>query len=417
MTTRRLGALAPLALLLTAAPALADDGHITFLTEFGTGDRPMVLAASDRGIALIGPGGQLFRTFRHDQVARDGTEQPFLWVDDIDNDRADEIVGAGSPSFVIEANGDPVWGMRDCTQFFLGDFIDSSNQEVFCRRASEMEVRSNDGQEYFRWSGRGYTIGDCYADDYDGDGQLEVNCALGGDSLLSFDLEFAEPEEVDQPVAPATQRGVDRSRSQAAASGTALRVGARSITLGYAGGSILVSADGAQIAAVPVSSPAIYSAAAADLDRDGTPEIYVGGVDAVYVLGADGALLHTVAANPDTTRRDARVSIRSATANGLENSDRDAIRAVVDGSMDRLTSCYSNRMGADQFTRVGEMLWELTVGSSGSVSDTNKRHSSLRNSELDSCVGGVLEDLRFSPATDGSGIVNVTLEFDFVDVN
>lgn len=412
-----IGAASTFATFGMLATATAADGNITYLQDFSSGDRPMVLAASDRGITLIGPGGQVFRGYHHEQTARAGSEQAWLWVTDIDNDRQAEIVGAGVPTFVIDANGDPVWGiLGGCQQMWLGDFIDSAMLEVFCRQERNVIVRSNDGQMYFEWAGRGYTLGDCQADDYDGDGKLEVACPMGETTNLRFDLDFTEPEEIEGTVEPAPRHGVNVTAAQAAASGGALRVGSDSFTLGFSGGAIQLMRDGAQVASVSVGASAIYSATAADLDGDGTHEIYVGGTDAVYVLSPTGTLIATVPANPTTFTRDARVAIRSATAANIENSDRDAVRAIVDGALEDLRGCYGRRMGADQFTRVGQMLWELSVDDDGGIDGSTRRHSSLQNRELESCVEGVLEGLTFSPSTGDGAVVNVTLDFDFVDL-
>lgn len=403
--------------LLGAAVATAADGHVTYLQDASTYDRPMVLAATDRGIVFIAADHTVFRSFHHTQSGRAGVDQPWLWVADIDGDREDEFVGAGSPSFVVETNGDPIWGFPEgCEQFFAGDFAESDNWEVFCRRERDVEVRTYDGQLYFEWSGRGYELGACYASDYDGDAELEVQCEMGDAARLSFDLEYSDPEEQAEAAIPEAQRGVDVGSVAGAANGSPLQVGSSTVTLGFSGGAITVTSNGAITGSATVPTSGIYSAIAADLDQNGQSEIYVGGDDAVFVLSAEGQLLATVPANPDAMSRDARVSVRAATANGLENSDGAAVRAVVDSALDDIRSCYSDRMGADQFTRVGQMLWELTVDDEGSVSDTNKRHSSLRNTALDSCVEGVLEGITFSPASDSEGLVNVTLDFTFVDV-
>lgn len=402
---------------LLAAAATAADGNITYLQDFSSSDRPMVLAASDRGVVLIGPGATVFRGYHHNQTARAGSEQAWLWVEDIDNDRQPEIVGAGSPTFVIESNGDPVWGiLGGCQQMFLGDYIDSPALEVFCRQERDVIVRSYDGQLYFQWSGRGYNLGDCQTDDPDGDGKLEVSCPLSSGSQLRFDLDFTEPEEIDGTVEPSPQSGVNRRAAQAAIDGGTLRLNGQTWTLGFSGGALSIQQDGAQVASVTLPANEVFSAAVADLDRDGTAEFYVGGTDAVYVVTATGTLVGTVPANPTAFRRDARVTIRSATANNIENADRDAVRAIVEGGLSDLVGCYSSRMGADQFTRVGQMLYELQIGSSGSVEESNRRHSSLQNRDLESCIASELESLRFSPATGDGAVVNVTLDFDFVDV-
>lgn len=404
--------------LAVASPVAAADGNITYLATMGPSDRPMVLAASDRGVVLIGQDHQVFRAFHHDQTAREGVSQPFLWVEDIDGDRQDEIVGAGSPSFVIESNGDPQWGVLDgCTQYFIGDFIDDRNTEVFCRGANTMRVWSHDGQPWYEWSGRGYSIGDCYADDFDSDRKMEVACALTNGNHLQFDIEFDSPEERDGAAPEVVNRGgVNPQRVAQQASGErAVTMGAREVSVGFSGSAIQITAEGAPIASIPVRAGAIHSALSADLDNDGSAELYIGATDEVYVISGEGTLLATIPANPAVMRRDARVELGSATANGLENSDREAVSAVVGGAMDDLRQCYSSRMGADQFTRVGRMLYQLSVDGSGRVSDSRKLHSDLASDALEGCVVDELEGLRFSPATGGTGTVSVTLQFDFVD--
>jgi hypothetical protein len=262
----------------------------------------------------------------------------------------------------------------------------------------------------------------CAGDDFDDDRKMEVACNLTNGNHLFFDIEdwFNDPE-YDPPrdgLAPEAlnTRGVDRGAMAALAAGEReISVGGRSVTLGFAGGAIQLNVDGASGGTVQVGGSGIYSAAAADLDNDGTWEIYVGGDDAVHILRLDGTLVSSVAANPNATTRDPRVTVRSATAIGLENSERDAVRAVIEGGIGAFVSCYSRRMGADQFTRVGSMLYELTIDDGGDVNSASKRHSGIRSDSLESCVEDAFEGLEFSPATDGSGSVSVTLDFDFVD--
>lgn len=421
ITTFSLCASAALGLL--SSTAFAADGHITYLEEVGSGDRPMILAASDRGIAFIGADHTLFRTYAHAQTAFDPATQPFLWVQDIDGDNRSEFVGAGVPSFVIDDNGDPMWGVLEgCDSYYVADFIDDSTQELMCVRGANVAVWSYDGQEYFNTENHGYSIASCASDDFDGDRKSEVACSLTDGNHLFFDVEDWFNDELYDPLregpapSPETVGGVDVSEMAAIAAGEqTIRVGAREVTLGFAGGALQLAVDGAPAATVQIGGSGIYSATSADLDRDGIAELYVGGDDAVHIIHLDGTLVASVTANPSATTRDARVTVRSATANGLEESDRDAVKAIVEEELDALTSCYSRRMGSDQFTRVGTMLWELSVSSSGSVSDAQKRHSGVRNESLESCVADVLEDLRFSSPSEDSGSVSVTLEFDFVD--
>lgn len=396
--------------------AAAQSGQISLLQAVGNRERPLMLAASDRGIVLVGADNAVFRAFHHTQSS--AAEQPALWIRDIDNDREPEYVGSGNPSFIIDTNGDPMWGvLTGCDEFFVGNYMDDRNEEIVCRRGREFKVWSFDGQPYFEWSGSGFNITQCWTDDYDGDNMMEVGCALSNGRGLRFDLDFQEPEPLESPPEPTTQDGVDRGPSQGRAAGDNIPLTRnRNATVQLAGGSIVLSIEGAQVAAVPIPDSAIYSAAAADLDGDGTSTIYVGGVDRIYVLSEAGELVATLPANPARMTRDARAAVRSATAVNLEDTERDNIRAVVEGNLDGIRQCYAERMGRDQFTRVGQVLYELTVDSRGRVSETTRRHSSLNNRDLESCLDRQFRNLTFSPAAGGTGLVSVTLGFDFVDV-
>ncbi len=403
---------------ILSGTALAADGHVTYLEAAGPGDRPMVLAGSDRGVVFVGADNEMFRAFHHSQSASDGVEQPYLWVEDIDADGRSEYVGAGSPSFVIDDNGDPMWGVLDgCNQYFLADFIDDRNKEIFCRGPRAMKVWSYDGQLYYEWEGRGYSITTCFADDFDGDRKHEVACNLTSGNHLFFDLDYMEPEE-REGVAPEVinRGGVDTSGVAGVAAGTAeLDVDGQAVTLAFAGGAVSLTVGGSPVGSAHVGGTGIYSAIAADLDGDGTSSIYVGGDDAVHIISPSAQLIASVPANPDRASRESRVEVRSATANGLEQSDRETIGALVGGEVGSFVSCYDRAMGSDQFTRVGQMLWELTISDSGRVTSATKRHSNVRSISLESCVEDVLEDIRFSPATDGTGSASITLDFQFVD--
>ena len=313
----------------------------------------------------------------------------------------------------------PMWGILEgCPQFFMGDFIDDSNAEIFCRMERGVVVNSYDGQNYYEWEGRGFNITTCYMDDYDDDRKQEVACDLTSGDHLLFDLDYMEPEErAGSAQAPWTDSGVDPADGLAIANGErSISWNGQDVTLSFTGSSLSVMSGESVVATVTVGGTAIYSATSADLDGDGSEELYVGGTDEVYVVGADGTLLATVASDPSALTREPRVEIRSATANGLENSDRDVVRGQVDAGLSDVVGCYADSMGDNPYTRVGTMLWELTVDSGGEVSETSRRHSDLRNADLEGCVSDALEGMEFSGATDGAGTVSITLRFDFVDV-
>ncbi len=407
-------------LLGPVAAAAAPSGAVVLLEFQREGDRRVVAAGSDQGLVFIGADLAPFRAFRSD--ALDGRE--FLWMRDVDDDRNDEYVFAGSPSFVLDGGADPLFGMLDgCDDFFVGNILDDSAEEILCRRGNTISVWYFDGQFLWEYSVTGRRIESCTADDLDSDERLEFGCETS-DTWLLIDLGNDDPvqEVPDNP----TEGGSDDPNSRYDAEAAAIFGGERTFdingdgdaseTLRFSGNTLTISdGAGALLGTTSISESALYSATVADLDNDGTNELFVGGVGNVYVVSPSGELRATVVARPQSLDRQSRVTVESANANGLAEADEAAVRGVVEGGLSALQRCYDTRMGRDQFVRVGAMLYELSVDGRGRVSGVSKIHSSVRNAELESCIEGALEDLRFSAASGDNATVTVRLGFDFVD--
>lgn len=410
------------AAMLHAAPAMAANGRVFHLAQVGTSDRPLVVAASDRGVVFIGADNKVFRAFHHDRRARAGSPQSWFWIDDIDGDKRDEFVGAGAPSFVVDDNADPMWGISGgCDQFFVGDFTDSNSTiEMFCRQGNKMQVWSFDGTKVFEWAGSGYSFGACYADDYDSDRKMEVQCDFSNKKKHMFfdpdaeaDSKFVERD--GEASESEMKQGVDEEGQAGRVNGSEpIEALGGDLTVRQADGAVVVERNATMVGTINLPG-AIYSAVAADLNGDGKSELYLGGSDNVFVVDSEGKLISTIAANPDRARREARVTIKSATANGLTVSDRDQVKATVEKASAPIQKCYSDNMGRDQFTRVGDMLFEVTVNKQGKAVEAVKRHSSLANRDLETCVGNAIKKIAFSAATADKGTVNLRLEFYFVD--
>ena len=427
MITRTFGCL-----LLTAAfvavPVLtsaAPNGAVVVLEFQDAGERTVVMGGSNLGIVFLGDDLGNFRAFRGEAISQDDGGRPFLWVRDIDGDRHNEFIFAGDPSFVIDQGGDPLFGLLNgCGDFYVGDILDDRNHEVFCRSRNSMSAWFYDGQFLWEYSVTGRRLGSCSADDVDQDEKLEFACSTSDGLWLLVDLGNDETvQEVPDNPAETTLRDPypdwEAEARDIFAGNTTFDIdgdGERDDKLLWAGDTLtLLDGSGATLGATTIPESELYSAAVGDLNGDGTPEVFVGGVGKIHVISATGDLLGSVEARPRSLDRDARVTITAANANGLEDSSEEATRASVDSGMTAITRCYSRRMGSDQFVRVGTMFYELSVDGRGRVSSSNRIHSSVRNDELEGCVEGALDDLRFSSATGDSGTVTVRLAFDFVD--
>jgi hypothetical protein len=416
-----LGLLTALLAHWPVAASAQPEGAIISLHYSETREGRVVVAASQRGVVLIGEDLGNFRAFR--ATALSGG-RPFYWIADVDNDRHNEFVFAGNPSFVLDHLGEPLFGvLQGCDDFYAGDFLGDAMWELFCRRGSTLTVWNYDGQFLWEYSVRGMRLGTCEADDIDSDGRLEFVCEAGNRFLL-VDLGNEDPlQEVSENRAqPDANDPRDRWLAEARDAFAGERTfdlngnGRREETLLLNGSTLVLrDASGATLGSAELGTSEVYSVAVGDLNNDRSPEVFVGGVDVIWVISSTGQILSRVEGNPNRLARDSRVTIESVSANGLEDSSPEAARSVVDRGLSGLQRCYDRQMGSDQFIRVGSMFYELTVDDRGRVTRSQKIHSGVRNEDLEQCVVNTLRDMRFPAAANGNGSVSVRLGFDFVD--
>lgn len=418
----------PLLLIVSSLAAstslAAPTGAIVQLLFQDTGERSIVYAVSDRGVVVIGEDLGPFRAFRSEAISQSDAPRPFVWFEDIDGDRPLELVFGGDPSFALDEGADPYFGILDgCEDFSMGNLFEDQNAEIFCRRRSIITIWNYDGQFIWEYSLTGGRIGACTGSDVDGDEQLEFACEMGSDWIL---VDLGNDSPVQDVMADPVEFPPGDPFEQFAAEAEAALTGGRTFdldgdhsadeTLLWNGTALtLLDASGATMGSAEIPESELYSVEVGDINSDGSPEVFVGGVDRIYIVSQTGELLAEVEGNPNRLEREPRVSINSASSNGLEDSSSETTRAAVEDGLGAVERCYTREMGSDQFIRVGSIFYELQVNDSGHVSSSQRIHSSVNNEDLDSCVEGALEDLRFSPATASSGTVSVRLSFDFVD--
>lgn len=405
-------------LALCCAPLTASaESGVYHLERVGTREAPLLVAATAHGVVFISPDHEVYRGFRHERTARTGVDQPWLWVTDVDNDRNNEIIGAGRPSFVIDHDAQPLWGLTvGCEQFWVGRFTRDPRQELFCRRGDNIELYAIDGTRIFVWEGRGFRAGSCYIDDFNSNGMLNVACQLPGDNHLFFDF-TGEPDERTGPAPDTMARSgsVDPSTNQAIITGERpVRVGRTPHTLRFEDGTLRWSTSDGASGSVALPTPSIHSAAGANLGSG--DRLYIGGTSEVFVVDvASSELVATIPADPRQLTREPQVRVRTATGNRLVDATRETIGGIIGEALPDITRCYADRMGQNQYTRTGELIFQLTIDGQGRVSQARRQHTTLRNAELESCIEQVLRRQSFPEASEGEGIVMTAFEFDFVD--
>ncbi len=110
-----------------------------------------------------------------------------------------------------------------------------------------------------------------------------------------------------------------------------------------------------------------------------------------------------------------RVEIRSG---GPEETvimgviDRDAIEAAILAHRDEFILCYEKEINAENPNLAGQVVPSFVIGSSGRVTQAGVSSSTIKNSNVERCVLGVLKRIQF-PIPVGAGVVQVTYPFKY----
>lgn len=94
--------------------------------------------------------------------------------------------------------------------------------------------------------------------------------------------------------------------------------------------------------------------------------------------------------------------------------DRDALARVINEHVDEMRGCYERALMKDPTLGGGKVTLEWTIGPGGEVMDIGTKTSSLRSSEVVTCLLGVVRPLRFPKPEGGVVIVSYPILFNSV---
>jgi hypothetical protein len=406
------------AALAFAAPATADAVEPA-LYDWPDADAP-VLIRNDSGLIFIGKEKAPLRAYSW-RENRGERQQP-LYLVDITRNGKPEIVGAGTPTFVLKSNSDPVWALeKGCRQVILGDFIADRKLDLFCQNGNEMKVYTDDGQFVWQLS-LGRNIDWCRAEDINGDLKADFECKYRGaneyaridssgsilvqsakeTALNDGALSFEQPEPVSASILDGNTLfdiNADGQKTEGLlADGNAVVI--QSSTAGVA--PVRIETRGAPVAAL-----------VKDLDGDRKPEVIILTRTHVHIASNGGEEVSTFGTDAKRYQRHPLADLTAVHANGFE--DDTVARDAVVGAQERLSQCYANQIRRNPYTGSGRLLLQASVDGAGKVTQVMQMHSDLGDRQVEQCARQILERMTFPSASSGSGTVNVNLTYTFRD--
>ncbi len=405
------------AVVVSATVAWAGD---TAVYDWPAEDAP-VLVKNDSGVILIGADAKPMRAFSWN--ANDGDHDQPVRLVDIRGDGTPEIVGSGTPTFALNASGEPMFSFEDgCRQVVVADLIQRTNLDIVCVNSGEARVYTDRGR--YAWSvSPGRNLDWCVAGDLTNNTRNDLECSYRGSNQflrLSYEgevlvtdaenhnLEGAE-ENLDEAVASTEEvwsgdEGFDLDGN-----------GEANITIEAVDGRLVVQKRGEEEA---LSSADLRGEPQAslikDLDGEGAREVVLVTDQRIYIVSEGGEKIEDFSANAGQYSRVPHAELASVYVNGFGEAGEEAREAVGD-VQDQIAQCYGNRLRSAPFAGSGRQVMQVIVEESGDIQQVQKRHSGVGDSQVEDCAVEALRGVSFPGAEEGQATVNVNVIFTFRD--
>lgn len=389
----------------------------TSLYDWPAEDAP-VLVKNDSGVVLIGTDKTPLRALSWD--ANDGDHDQPVRLVDLRDDGSPNIVGSGSPSFVTDASGEPLFSFEDgCRQLVVSDIVQGTNLDVICVNSGQIRVYTDRGR--FAWSvSPGRNVDYCLAGDLTGDARNDLECAYrGGNQFLrvSHSGEVLVTGAENQNLEGATE-DLDEFPASADEVWTGERRidgGDAKFTVEIEEGTLTIEREGQEEAVSEIDfGETPLASVVKDLDGDGAQEVVLASASRIYVISDGGETIEDFSADAGDYRRVPDAELASVYANGFGEADADAREAIED-IQDQLTECYADRLRAAPFAGSGRQVMQVFVGEDGDVQQVQKRQSAVGDDEIEDCAVQVVEAVSYPAAEEGRAMVNITVVFTFRD--
>lgn len=392
------------------------------------GDDAPALIENETGIFFLGNDKQPRRVYSWDRA--EGENTPAVVMPDADDDGSYEVLGAGTPTFMVAGNSDPMWSRSDgCDQVLVADFAADGKLDVFCLNGGQISVYTYDNQRIFQ-ADMGAPIEYCRGGDLNGDLKIDLECKyVRSDKWMRLDvnasniivqeseetkireggqIDIDEASPVGDGILSGDQKNYDFNGDGVAEEG-----------LKADGNAVVLQSKSKKKALARIDVGGEPKAALAkNLDGDGPMEIVVVTDDDIVVIDAKAhETIGTYSADADDYSRHPVADLTSTYAQKF--SDTGKAEKVVKDAKPKLAECYASRARGNLFVRIGRVAMKVNVDKKGEVS-VDRNYSELRDKEVESCAREVLADLEYPEVSGDLGegetaTINVEVKYTFAD--
>lgn len=407
--------LAAVLLLMLPLASSAEEGAIY---EWPSEEAP-VLIENQSGLFLLGSDGSPLRVFSWNR--NQGAEDRAVRLIDMDGDGNPNIVGSGTPTFVLQANGNPIFGEADgCRQVQVGRLVSRRGLDLVCVKRREVRAYTADGQ--FAWGfSPGVNIDYCRIGEVSGTGE-DVECKLAGREQyvrISGNGELLNDAGTSHMVAAGDSRSYVRPVQEGVWTGeetfdlTGDGRPVERIVAVEAGLEIRRGEEEEPLFTVETGAKPL-AAMVTTFGEEESSSIVALTANHIFVIRAAGEEVSRYSANAGRYRRVPHGELVSVFARGFGEGDSDA-REAVRGVQAQISQCYGNRLRAHPFAGSGRQMVQVLVDESGAVKEVNQTASQVGDRQVEDCARQALRRGNYPAATEGQGTINVNIVFTFRD--
>lgn len=391
------------------------------LYDWPDADAP-VLVHTSSGVLFVGKDKKPLRAYSW--KANTGARHTPVYLVDMNRDGKPDVVGAGTPTFVLKTNSDPAFALaKGCKQVLVADFVADNKLDVLCVSGRDLEVYTHDGQSAWKLT-PGKNLDFCRAGDINGDLKADIECKFaGGNQYVRVDgnsgamtaLAAADVEIEDGAVAltlaePVKDVTLLEGNTKVDLAGS----GAKENTVTVDGKTLTISSSKQGVLPVSVDmKDEVLTTLVKDVDGDGTMELVALTKNRVFVISAGGKEVESFSSDAKRYKRYPLADLSSVYANGFEN-DEDA-RAAIDTNQDKLSQCYKARVQKNPYTGIGRLLIQVNIDGAGKVTGVQQMHSDLGDAQVEKCARDVLQKVKYPQAAGEAATVNVNMTYTYRD--
>ncbi|MBA2664323.1 MAG: AgmX/PglI C-terminal domain-containing protein [Bradymonadaceae bacterium] len=402
----------------SATQALASEPE---LYDWPDAEAPLLVRTAS-GVLFVGKDKKPLRAYSW--KANSGARHTPLYLVDLSRNGKPEVLGAGSPTFVLRANSDPAFSLeKGCKQVIVADFVADKKLDVMCLTGKELQIYTDDGQMAWK-STPGKNIDWCRAGDINGDLKADLECKYqGANQYVRIDGNSGQVTVQSTSETEIEDGAIELSHAEPVADKELLEGtkkldlngdGSKGENLLIDGKALVIQSSAAGAAPVRIETKnEVIAVFAKDITGDKKLELIALTKSDVFVISEGGSEVVSFSNDAKRYKRFPLADLASVYANGFEDDEQ--AREAVNKIQDNLSQCYKARVQKNPYTGIGRLLIQVNVDGSGKASGTQQMHSDLGDAQVEKCARDILQKASYPNASGESATLNVNMTYTYRD--